>query len=452
MRDWTEFSSDEFARLIQGIDNLLSWSARPQKICTDTRVLKQGDIFFAVRGENFNGNQFVFEAISKGAVGVVLEDWDIFQKLQLPAIYVQDSVRALGLLAAYHRQCYSPTVIGITGSNGKTTTKDLVYHLLSPEKKGVKSEKSFNNFLGVPLTLLSIKPDDQFAIVEMGTNHSGEISYLRSLVQPDFAVITSIGPAHLEGFETVQKVADEKCSIVSGAKHFFFSSEDPYIQERLSTISAKLEPVGKRGDEQTSASQISSKPYLSFRLNQQWDVQTTLLGEHNWVNVLLAIAIAKKMGLNENTILPALASFKGPKMRMESYQISEITLINDAYNANPVSMQAAIRMLGNLSVSKQGRKILVAGEMGELGNASIQSHQQAGQCCVEEKLDQILTFGEHAKAMHRSSQFQHFLNQEDLLHFLKKEIKTGDIILFKGSRRNQLEKTFEPLLAHLKAS
>lgn len=450
MRDWTEFSMDEFARLIQGIDNLYPWATSPLKVCTDTRILKPGDVFFAVRGENFNGNHFVMEALAKGASGVVLEDWDLFHKLQAPAIYVQDSLKALGLLATYHRQCYSLTVIGITGSNGKTTTKDLLYHLLSSRYQGVKSEKSFNNFLGVPLTLLSIKPEDQFAVVEMGTNHPGEIAYLRSLVQPDFAVITSIGPAHLEGFKTVENVADEKCAIVEGATHFFFPSDDPYIQKRLASFSAHLEPVGKQGTENTFASHIQSDPTLRFLWNQKWRVQTPLFGEHNVTNVLLAIAIAKKMKIPEERILETLVSFQGPKMRMETYHVSEITLINDAYNANPVSMQAAIRMLGKLSGA--GRKILVAGEMGELGNASISSHQEIGKCCLEEKLDCILTLGENSKAMHLSSQFQHFTSQDELLRFLKQEVKTGDIVLFKGSRRNQLEKTFEPLLAYLKAS
>lgn len=444
--DWTQFPLPELAHLLEGRAN--TFSAPPtKKVCTDTRTLTQGDLFFALKGDQFDGHQFLTQALEKGASAVVVQDFEQFQNLSQPAIYVDDTLKALGRLAAYHRQTYSPTVIGITGSNGKTTTKDLLFHLLSTEHLGIKSEKSFNNFIGVPLTLLKIKPEHSFAVIEMGTNHPGEIAYLHSLVQPDFAVITSIGPAHLEGFETVANVAQEKLAITKNVQGFFFPQQEENLLPYLSKLPVPLRPVGPSGQEGITLSNIQWQPSLRFCWNHTWEIETALLGTHNLSNVLLAIALARQLGTSESSIAQALHSFCPPQMRMETQHLREITLINDAYNANPISMKAAIQTLSDLPAS--GRKILVAGEMGELGKTSIDSHQQIGAYCEEKQLDHILTFGTKAKAMHQSSRFQHFGTHEEILHFLKKNIRQGDIILFKGSRLNQLEKVVQPLVQSL---
>lgn len=454
MRSWTELSLLELAGVLGAIPNQTSssWEISPQKVSTDSRSLQAHDLFFALRGPSFNGNLFAKHALDSQAAGVVVDDWECFSRLKekgegRPALWVPDTLKALGKLARYHRYTCPATVIGITGSNGKTTTKDLLYQLLSQKFQGSASLKSFNNFVGVPLTLLRLTPHDHFALVEMGTNHPGEIEYLRTIAQPDFAVITSIGPAHIEAFHSVDSIAQEKFALTHGAQKFFYSNEDSYCKKYLSLLensSTQLCPVGFQGQE--SAQNLQNSPYLSFDLNSKTRIETRLLGEHNVTNLLLAIAVAKTLGLSDAECAHALFHFTAPSMRLETHEKEGITLINDAYNANPSSMKAAIETLA--SYPTQGRKILVAGEMGELGEYSHSSHKSIGELCIQHGLDQILTFGEKAKAFHVPPQerFLHFQHHHELLCFLQKELSSGDTLLFKGSRSNQLEKVVQPLL------
>ncbi|HWL91897.1 MAG TPA: UDP-N-acetylmuramoyl-tripeptide--D-alanyl-D-alanine ligase [Phycisphaerae bacterium] len=430
-------------------------SPRVKNVCTDTRSLQDESLFFAIKGENFDGHDFVAQALEGGATAAVVKDARRFdEKLRAAGrlVEVDDTILALGRLAGWYRRQIPAEVIAVLGSNGKTTTKDMIHAVLSSKKSGKAAAASFNNAVGVPLTLLSVEPSDQYVVVEMGTNHPGEIAQLARIALPDMAVVTSIGEEHLEGFGDISAVAAEEFSFL------------PYLEGRafvaVSDQAVTYAPTQSKG--QTARTMIvyglsetadvratdlkQTADSLSFRVNGRSEFRISLLGAHNVVNALAAIAIGNRFRLENADIALALSTCKGPKMRMQARQIGSLYLINDAYNANPASMRVAMDAMDNLP--RQGRRVLILGDMRELGNQSTRCHQRVGRDAGSSSANVIIAVGSMARVMADGAtsaagmgkRIYPFPTVDALANKLPDLLEPGDNVLLKASRGTQLER------------
>ena len=420
-------------------------------ISTDSRTIKAGELFFAIKGENFDGHDFVSAAFDKGAVGAVVEKEPALrdESYRSRLLYVDDVIRALGRLAGYYRDELASTVIAVTGSNGKTTTKEMIYHILSKRYKGKRSEKSFNNHIGVPLTLLGVEVNDEFLVAELGSNHPGEIDYLGNMVRPDIAVITQIGESHLEGFGSIERVAAEKASIARyvRAGGAIVANGDNHILLRLiSHPQATVFSFGVSEDNDMRVGNIvQRKEGIRFTVNGRFDFFVPVIGRHNAINCVAAIIVARRMGFEMAEINEALRDFRLPAMRLEVTESDGVILINDAYNANPVSMSSAIDVLVNYPC--RGRRIFCCGDMLELGSQSESFHRQLGRrigCC---DVDILIAVGKFAKqvadeaisaGLKRENVFV-FENASQAGEALRAIAADGDVVLIKGSRAVGME-------------
>ncbi len=447
---------------------------RVTRVSSDSRSIQAGDLFIAIRGAQFDGHTFVGEALDKGAVAAVV-DGDFAPmsggSAGLPAgailIRVDDTVRAMGRLARWYRRSViggSVTVVAVTGSNGKTTTKTMIAHLLADRWKGRASIKSFNNEIGVPLTLLSTEPDEEFVVCEVGTNAPGEIAALARLVEPEVAVITGIAPVHLEGLGSLEGIASEKLSLlnelrpggcavinadsellrwmmerdrqIAGVKRVTFG-EWPEADLRLT--GAKAVGLPANGAKGPGAGQ-------EFVVNGRFTYRLNVPGRHNVANALAAIAVARWFGMADDAIAARLATFELPPMRLDSRRAGSLTLINDAYNANPASMAAAVDVLA--STPAKGRRMLVMGDMRELGKDSQKLHLETAELVGRSTLDVVVAVGEHAgtvrDAVRRASGGRievHAYATTDLARRrLGSLLRAGDVVLVKGSRAMAMEK------------
>jgi len=421
-------------------------------ISTDSRTMRAGELFFAIKGEKFDGHDFVSSAFEKGAVGAVVEREPELtdESYRGRLLYVDDVIRAMGGLASYYRDELACTVIAITGSNGKTTTKEMIYHILSKRYKGKRSQKSFNNQIGVPLTLLDVEVNDEFLVSELGSNHPGEIDYLGNIVRPDIAVITQIGESHLEGFGSIDRVASEKASIVRHVRAggAIVANGDNHILMRLiSHPEATVFSFGTSEDNDMRVGQIvQRKGGIKFTVNGRFKFFVPVIGRHNAINCLAAIVVARRMGFEMDQINEALSDFRLPAMRLEVIDADGVTIINDAYNANPVSMSAAIDVLVNYPC--RGRRIFCCGDMLELGSQSESFHRQLGARIGCSEIDVLIVVGGFAKQVGKEAisaglkRENVFVSEktEQVSEVLKSLICQGDVILIKGSRAMKMEK------------
>ena len=450
-----------------------------RQVATDSRELTAGDLFVAIRGERFDGHDFVGEAFARGALAAVVRD-DFDQPAQAGGrarrgdiapdallVRVDDTVRALGRLARYYRRSVmgrSVTVVAVTGSNGKTTTKGMIAHVLAARWQGRASAKSFNNEIGVPLTLLSVEPADTFVVCEVGTNAPGEIAALAELIEPEVAVITGVSEAHLAGLGTLADVATEKlsllyhlrpegCAVVNADcdllrlplqrerdparfKHVTFG-QWPDADLRLTD----LQVIPTDGDDQGSP-----LGRIEFTVNDRFRYHLAVPGRHNVFNALAAIAVARRLSMDHEEIAERLASFTLPPMRMAVERIGRLTLINDAYNANPASMAAAVEVLCDVSVAE--RRVLIVGDMRELGPASELLHRQVAEQIGRAGIDLVITVGENARliadAIEESSEGLTETHAHGSVALAQRRLTSylrgSDTILIKGSRALALEK------------
>ncbi|MFA5863378.1 MAG: UDP-N-acetylmuramoyl-tripeptide--D-alanyl-D-alanine ligase [Phycisphaerae bacterium] len=424
-------------------------------VCTDSRQIQSGDIFFAIRGPNFDGHQFIDQVFTAGASGVVVEKTAV-----LPAnadfkrvLVVDDTVTALGKLAAYYRDELACTVIAVTGSNGKTTTKELISHILSKRLRGQRSTKSYNNHIGVPLTILSSEINDEFLVAEVGSNHPGEIDHLGSIVCPDIAVITNIGESHLEGLGSIERVAAEKASLTKHVRSGGAIVVNGDREMLLRLISHPQAMVISFGESENNDMRISSLAVesncLRFEVNNHFKFELPVLGRHNALNCLAAIVVARRMGFEMADIAEALKDFKLPAMRLEVLQIGDKTVLNDAYNANPASMKSALETLEKYPTT--GRRVFYCGQMKELGEQSEQFHRDLGRRIGSDHVDVLIAVGEYAKeviheAVSAGMPANHVWAFPDVVEAgkeLKNIIKSGDLILVKGSRSMKMEQLIE---------
>ena len=390
-------------------------------VCTDSRNIVPGCMFFCLKGERFDGNQFAEQALQAGASYVVTERTDLIENPQM--VVVQDVLETLQQLAAHHRQQLRIPVIGITGTNGKTTTKELTAAVLSEKFKTACTQGNFNNHIGVPLTLLSIRPEHEIAIVEMGANHPGEIADLCRIARPNHGLITNIGKAHIEGFGSVDEIIHTKKalyrSVMEDHGTLFVNINDTILQQGLDYENVIYYAEG--GEKRIA----SLAPYLEISL-EHCTVLTHLTGSYNVYNCLGAAAIGRFFGVTEEQIAHALSHYEPSNHRSQIDEIKGNTIISDYYNANPTSMEAALR---NLSLLKAPNKLAILGDMLELGAISHQEHLHIINLCQELGIEAFFVGANFAEHHPEHS----FLTIEDLNAVLQGQHIENHLILVKGS-------------------
>lgn len=435
-------------------------------ISTDTRTLSRGDLFFALDGERFDGHAFVTDALQQGALGAVVgagRAAALWQQLgrpedkALPPLLIEvDSPRAaLGRLAAYHRRLCGAPLIAVVGSNGKTTTKAMIHHILSARMVGRCSPKSFNNEIGVPLTLLSAEAADEYMVVEIGTSGPGEIDQLARLAQPDMVVLTSLGEEHLEGLGDLAGVAAEECSIFEHLSEGAFAAvnmEAPQVRLHLPRAGVALTTFGRVEDADVRLTEVQYEaPWLHFTLNGRFRYRMPIAGAHNALNATGAITIARRLGFSHEEIAARLESLALPPMRNEILEFDGLTVINDAYNANPHSVIAALDMLD--TVTCRGRRAVVLGEMRELGRHAPELHRRVAERLARRRVDLVYLIGAAANWMAEALEPARtagttvvaYANVEACLARLPFDLQAGDVVLLKASRAVGLERLVEPM-------
>ncbi len=387
-----------------------------KNLSTDTRTIHPGDLFVPLKGPNFDGRKFIPEAIRKGAS--VLE--------------VKDGLKALQDLAAYHRSKFNIPIIGITGSVGKTTTKDMIASIFSQEMATLKNEENLNNEIGVPLTLLRLTKKHKAAVIEMAMQRPGEIEELALIARPNVSVVTNIGEAHLEFLKSKRNVAKAKAEIFKYLKkgdHAVINQDDEYFEHLRSRVAG-------RGTRIVTFGILEKANVTPEKLK---GIKLPLPGEHNIYNALAAIAVAKILGLKKTSVKKGLESFRPSSRRMDIIiRPDGVKIINDTYNANPQSMAAALKVLSSL----EGRKIAVLGDMYELGKQTRNAHRRIGKLTRELRIDRLISIGKLSRDMNAD---HHFSSQGAAIKKLKQLIHPGDQILIKASRGMHLEEIVEAL-------
>ena len=404
-------------------------------VTTDTRNIKENSIFFALKGDNFNGNKFARKAIKDGCHYAIIDQAEF--QLNEKYILVDDVLKCLQNLATYHRDQIMIPVIGITGTNGKTTSKELIYSCLSTELNTLATDGNFNNHIGVPLTLLRANKKHDIAIIEMGANHENEIKYLCEIAKPNYGIITNIGKAHLEGFKNIEGVKKTKKELYDYIKinhgKIFINNEDTILKE----ISKDIEKISYGLNGEINGSIINSSIFTNVHFNSQI-IKTQLIGTYQFYNILLSIAVSTHFGIKLKNISKALTSYKPSNNRSQVIKTKSNTIILDAYNANPSSMYA---MLNSFSKIQSKNKICILGDMAELGEYSKKEHLKIINLLVNLKINCLFVGNEFSKINKISS----FIDVENLINYLKKHQINDSTILVKGSRSIKLEKVIKVL-------
>jgi UDP-N-acetylmuramoyl-tripeptide--D-alanyl-D-alanine ligase len=410
--------------------------AANQRISTDTRHLEKGAVFFALKGGNFDGNTFAQAALAAGCSAAVIDSEAI--PIQPGMIKVPDVLTALQALATHHRRQFKGPVLAITGSNGKTTTKELVNAVLSQKYNTLYTHGNLNNHIGVPLTLLRLTTSHTFAIIEMGANHQGEINQLCRIAEPTFGMISNIGKAHLEGFGGIEGVKKGKSEMYRFLEHngglLFVNGDDGVLMELSSKMNRLL--YGSSNDYYLQGTVLPGER-ATFQLNPSSDatltVQSHLVGSYNVINCLAAAAIGRYFGVTDWQIQTAIEGYVPEMNRSQMHQTQKNTLILDAYNANPNSMKAAIENFAGLSAVK---KLALLGDMFELGEYSAQEHQNVADLCAAKGVEAILVGPAFAKTTTTLTRFE---TVAALKSYLQGQEIAQFTILIKGSRGMKME-------------
>ena len=441
------------------------WGKRLRGVSTDSRMVKQGDVFFAIRGNRFDGHTFVREAFSRGCIAAVVEESFAHENSLepgAPLLFVKDSVKALGGFARWYRRKFDVPLIAVTGSNGKTTTKEMVAAVLSEKFTVLKTEGNLNNHIGVPMTLFRLEKKHQAAVIEMGTNHFGEIEYLCSVAEPTHGLITNIGRAHLEFFGDVEGVAKAKGELFEwlGSHGLgFVNADDPLVLEKSKRLRKKFTYglTGKRVNVKGRFLGLNRwvQPRFSVGghpLPRPFSVQLRTCGTYAAENALAAAAVGIHFGVNARKIKSALESFRARSKRMEVLKVQGVTILNDTYNANPDSVLAALKTLALMEC--KGKKIVVLGDMLELGEVSEREHRSIGREIQSLQLEYVLTYGSDASVIVAESHVPyafHFEEKSMLIAHLEELVAPGDIVLVKGSRGMKMEDVVVHLTEHVRA-
>jgi len=426
--------------MIKSVHRLYKLYLECSGVSTDSRNIPPDCLFVALNGPNFNANEFARDAIEHGARYALVDQKEFVNEPNI--LQVQDGLAALQELAQYHRNQLKIPVIGITGSNGKTTTKELMLQVLSTTYKTMATKGNLNNHIGVPLTVLSIKYDIEMAIVEMGANHIGEIARLCEIAQPTHGLITNIGQAHTEGFGGYDGVIRGKSELyqylIMNGGEVFINTQD----EVLRNMAKRFEqPIYYPEEEDfLHITHIKSDPYLNFMGERNLEIQTRLIGAYNFNNVAAALCVAKYFEVSAEVAEAAVAQFVPTNNRSQVIQKGTNTIILDAYNANPSSMTAALENLLNM---KSSEKVAILGDMMELGTESAEAHKNIV-ALTGEGFSQVLLCGPNMEEVSEvNSLARYFNNRDELVGFLKQNPIENSTILIKASRSMGLEEVVD---------
>ncbi len=421
-------------------------------ISTDSRTIREGELFVAIRGPHFDGHRFLAEAFARGAVAAVVDREGAVEPVKtMPLLVVPDTTVALGELARYYRLKFDIPILAIGGSNGKTTTKEMVAAVLRRRYAVLSTEGNLNNQIGVPHTLFRLQRSHEIAVVEIGTNHPGEIAYLCHVLEPTHGLITNIGREHLEFFRTLGGVAKEEGALFDALARrngavAFINVDDTFLRRRAKKMRNKVTygstaaavVRGRIGDVDTAGrvelcvTRRGGKRTLRIRLS--------IPGAHNAINALAATAVGLTFRVPASEITSALEEFQPVSKRMEILTINGITVYNDTYNANPDSVRAALRTLVSAQVA--GKRIAVLADMNELGEASQAEHARIGKELSSLPIDYLLTYGEQARYIHEAANVRfkvHYQQKNMLAEYLCELLSPGDAVLVKGSRGLTME-------------
>ena len=407
------------------------------RVTTDSRDIQKGDVFIALKGENFDGNKYAKDAINQGAHLAIIDNKEF---LADGCMLVDDSLKFLQDIAAYHRKQLNIPILGITGTNGKTTTKELCNAVLSRKYKTYATQGNYNNHIGVPLTLLAMDETTEFGIVEMGANHLGEIKELCDIADPDYGIITNIGYAHLEGFGSYENIIATKKALYDHviAKNgiLFVNADNQQLIELCQ--SGKKNTYGVAGNILRGEVR-QSLPFLVYSImcpKGHLYIKTRLVGDYNFENAMAAAALGVYFKIEPLDIQAAIENYMPSNMRSQLIKTENNTLIVDAYNANPSSMQVA---LNNFDAIKQENKILIIGEMRELGAGCKEAHNLLIEKIKEMNISKAFLVGDSFNDLNLSANITHVLDKNNLIEMITQTPINGAIILIKGSRGNRLE-------------
>jgi UDP-N-acetylmuramoyl-tripeptide--D-alanyl-D-alanine ligase len=420
----------------------------------DSRTIQSGELFFAVKGERMDGHDFVSQALEKGAAAAVIgKDQLARYGVKTSLIAVDDTLAALQILASAVRRLWGNPLIGVTGSTGKTTTKEAIAHVLSTRFRVLKSEGNFNNHFGLPLMLLKIEPEHEIAVIEMGMSHAGEIAALAKIAQPAIGVVTNVASVHLEFFESVAGIARAKYELIEALPAVgvaVLNADDEYVSQFGRDFRGKVILYGRRASADVRAENI--QPLGSE--GSAFDVVVGgcrekallhLIGTHNIHNALAAVAVGLEQGMSPSELVAALASLAPADKRGQVVKLGNITIINDCYNCNPKALEA---MVDALAAMPAKRRIVVVGAMLELGPTGDDLHRQAGEYIAGKKIDLLLGVRGQAQQMVEAArqagmQAEFVATPEEAGEWLVRETRDGDVVLLKASRGVKLERALE---------
>jgi len=408
-------------------------------VSTDTRKIKENDIFFALKGENFNGNTYAQKALDSGASLVIIDEVEYF--INQRTIIVDDVLTTLQQLANYHRKQSKAEIISLTGSNGKTTTKELINAVLRTTYKTIATIGNLNNHIGVPLTLLRIQQDTEIAIVEMGANHLKEIEFLCTIAEPDYGYITNFGKAHLEGFGGVEGVIKGKSELydylIANKKSIFLNADDSIQLEKLDTYIKKY-GFSTENSKYYNIALVEAQPFVTIEAEGRI-MKSNLIGTYNFPNCCAAIIIGKYFNVELSKIKKAIESYTPDNNRSQIIDKNGHYIILDAYNANPSSMKVALE---NFATLKKDKKVLILGDMFELGGSAMEEHQHIADLALDLSFEKVILVGENFNTT--STKSIKLKNFDDLKVYLtESKLKPKSSILIKGSRGMALERVLD---------
>ena len=424
----------------------------------DSRTVEAGQLFFAVKGERLDGHDFVEQALVKGAIAAVVREDQLGRYPERTRLLaVEDTLVALQTLATAVRKRWGKLLVAVTGSAGKTTTKEAIAHVLSARLRVMKSEGNFNNHFGLPLMLLKLEPEYDVAVIEMGMSHAGEIRALAKIAHPEIGVVTNVAPVHLEFFDSLAGIARAKYELIESLPAngtAVLNGDDDYVSQFGRGFKGKVVMYGTRATADVRAENVQSKG----REGVEFDVvigavrehaTLPLVGEHNVLNALAAVAVGLERGLKPSEAVGALATLSAADKRGQVLQLGNITVINDCYNSNPKALEA---MVDALAAMNARRRIVVAGEMLELGPAGEEMHRRAGDHISEKKIDVLIGVRGLAQAMvgaaeQAGARAEFVASSEEAGEWLAREARDGDVILLKASRGVKLERALETWMA-----
>jgi len=428
--------------------------AMVSRVSTDSRTLQTGDLFVPLRGENFDGHKFIQQAAERGAVGAMVEEkWNGNAPADFALIRVADTLIGYQTLAANYRASLPLKVIAITGSNGKTSTKDFVAAVLARKFRVTKTEGNFNNHVGLPQTMLAANGDDEIAVWEIGMNHPGEIAALAKLAAPDVAIITNVGIAHIEFMGTREAIAQEKGSLAEALAEngtVILNADDPFTESISKRTRAKILFAGIENGSVRAVDITQSATGSEFTILEgahRCRAQLPVPGIHMVQNAMLAVAAGRVFGVSIEECAVGLASTPLTKARLQIKEIGGIQFIDDSYNANPDSMKAALRTL--VELDSDGRRIAVLGEMGELGAESEPGHREVGEAAAALRIDELIAVGPIGATIARAAEKAGLKkslavnSQSEAADLLRKNAAPGDLVLIKGSRAARMERVLE---------